>query len=74
MSSQSFRKKTRIVIRNLDLKFIQSQQKTHHKTFQKNTITYLRREELIPMQEKYPSIIQVFIVALNLDLVALVLL
>ena len=41
MSSQSFRKKTRIVIRNLDLKFIQSQQKTHHKTFQKNTITYL---------------------------------
>ena len=27
MSSQSFRKKTRIVIRNLDLKFIQSQQK-----------------------------------------------
>ena len=41
MSSQSFRKKTRIVIRNLDLKFIQSQQKTHHKTFQKNTIAYL---------------------------------
>jgi hypothetical protein len=41
MSSQSFRKKTRIVMRNLDLKFIQSQQKTHHKTFQKNKITYL---------------------------------
>ena len=28
-------------MRNLDLKFIQSQQKTHHKTFQKNKITYL---------------------------------
>ena len=41
MSSQSFRKKTRIVLTNLDLKFIQSQQKTHHKTFQKNTIAYL---------------------------------
>lgn len=41
MSSQPFRKKTRIVLTNLDLKFIQSQQKTHHKTFQKNTIAYL---------------------------------
>ena len=41
MSSQTFRKKTRIVLTNLDLKFIQSQQKTHHKTFQKNTIAYL---------------------------------
>lgn len=41
MSSQPFRKKTRIVLTNLDLKFIQSQQKTHHKTFQKNPITYL---------------------------------
>ena len=41
MSSQPFRKKTSIVLTNLELKFIQSQQKTHHKTFQKNTIAYL---------------------------------
>ncbi len=37
MSNQSFRKKTRIVLTNIDLKFIQSENKNHYD----NTVTYL---------------------------------
>jgi hypothetical protein len=37
MSSQSFRKKTRIVLTNIDFKFIQSKNKNHYD----DTVTYL---------------------------------
>ena len=37
MSSQSFRKKTRIVLKNIDLKFIQSE----NNNYKNNNVTYL---------------------------------